>query len=114
MSKHQNARRIVLYTTTTTNNNNNNNNNKYLWRHSQKRYHGAYKTYTIKHTIVNNSITRETVHGNKRVFSLDLNWDVVVADFMAIGSEFHAIVAAISNRFSPVMVLLIIEIASRL
>ena len=37
-----------------------------------------------------------------------------MADFMAIGSEFHAIVAAILNRFSPVMVLLIMGIASRL
>ena len=36
-----------------------------------------------------------------------------MADFMAIGSEFHAIVAAILNRFSPV-ILLIIGIASRL
>ena len=40
-----------------------------------------------------------------------LNWDVVVGDFMA--SEFHAIVAAILKRFSPLMVLLIMGIASR-
>ena len=37
-----------------------------------------------------------------------------MADFMAIGSEFHAIVAAILKRFSPLMVLLIMGIASRL
>ena len=37
-----------------------------------------------------------------------------MADFMTIGSEFHAIVAAILKRFSPLMVLLIRGIASRL
>ena len=28
-------------------------------------------------------------------FYIDLNWDVVVADFMSTGSEFHALAAAI-------------------
>ena len=27
-------------------------------------------------------------------FNIDLNWDVIVADFMSIGSELHALAAA--------------------
>ena len=56
-----------------------------------------------KHTKA--KITRESVHGNKWVFHIDLNWDVV-------GSTFY--VHREWNHFSPVMVLLIMGIASRL
>ena len=41
----------------------------------------------------NMQINKRTVHETKWVYT-DLNWDVVVADFMSTGSEFHALDAA--------------------